>query len=95
MLSALSQATTQDPNVNFSSVQIICPYFPNGDDKNVGYPWTAGLASGLGSTSNALVWKGSQWASGSYNQYPNLSGYISSYDVLDQLIVYYDNKTLL
>lgn len=33
MLSALSQVTT-DPNINFDSVAIMAPYFPNGDDKS-------------------------------------------------------------
>lgn len=52
MLSALSQVTS-DPNVNMDTVAVMAPYFANGDDKNVGYPWVDGLASGKGSTSNA------------------------------------------
>ena len=67
MMSALAQQT-DDPNVNRSSVAIMAPYFTNGDDKNVGYPWTDGLKAGKGSTSNALVWKGSQWSAGGNNQ---------------------------
>lgn len=61
MLSALAQAKS-DPNVNFDTVAIMAPYFPNGDDKGTGYPWVDGLSSGKGSTSNALVWKASQWS---------------------------------
>lgn len=76
---------------------MIAPYFANGDDKGVGYPWTTGLKAGRGSTSSALVWSGSQWASGADNQYPayptNVTD-ISSYDVLDQIIQYFDNPAL-
>lgn len=91
-LSALSQVT--DPNVNFSSVAIMAPFFANGDNKGSGYPWTNGLAPNRGSTSNCLVWKGSQWSAGSYNQYPYTSTNTSSYAVLDQIIQYFDNATL-
>ncbi|ETS86981.1 hypothetical protein PFICI_00809 [Pestalotiopsis fici W106-1] len=93
MLSALSQVTT-DSNINTDSVAIMAPYFPNGDDKNYGYPWTDGLKSGRGSTTNALVWSGSQWSAGGNNQYPYTSKNTSSYAVLDQVIQYFDNTTL-
>nr|POE47016.1 wsc domain-containing protein [Quercus suber] len=76
------------------NVAILAPYFPNGDDKNFGYPWTDGLASGQGSTSNALVWSGSQWSAGADNHYPHNSRHTSSYYVLDTLVKYFDNKTL-
>lgn len=66
MMSALAQES--DANVNRSSVAIMAPYFANGDDKTYGYPWTDGLKSGRGSTTNALVWKGSQWSAGGNNQ---------------------------
>lgn len=92
MLSALSQS--KDPNINFDTVAIIAPYFPNGEDKNKGYPWTAGLKANRGSTSNALVWPGSQWSAGGNNQYPYMSTNTSSYDVLDQIIRYFDNTAL-
>lgn len=75
-------------------MSVIAPYFPNGDDKGYAYPWTDGLKSGRGSTSNALVWSGSQWSAGANNQYPHSSRNISSYYVLDELIRYYDNQTL-
>lgn len=92
MLSAL--ALSKDPDINFDSVAIMAPYFPNGDDKTIGYPWTAGLKPGRGSTSNALVWSGSQWSGGGNNQYPYTSTTTSSFDVLDQIIQYFDNTAL-
>ncbi|QIW97506.1 hypothetical protein AMS68_003024 [Peltaster fructicola] len=92
-LSALYQIT--NPDISFDTVAVIAPYFPNGDDKNVGYPWNAGAAAGLGSYTNALVWPGSQWSAGGNAQYPNAQkGTISSYYVLDTLIKYFDDKTL-
>jgi hypothetical protein len=92
MLSALSQVS--DPTVNFDSVAICAPYFPNGDDKNIGYPWTTGLSPGRGSTSSELVWSASLWASGANNQYPWNMTTVSSYEALDQLVRYFDNKTI-
>ncbi|USW48743.1 Putative carbohydrate-binding WSC, PAN/Apple domain, alpha/Beta hydrolase [Septoria linicola] len=93
MLSALAQVNS-DPNINFDSVAILAPYFPNGDDKRTGYPWTDGLAAGKGSTTNCLVWPGSQWSAGGNNQYPSSSKGTSSYTVLDQLVQYFDNRAL-
>ncbi len=92
MLSALAQVS--DFNVNRSSVAVMAPFFANGDDKTVGYPWTNGLAPGRGSTSNCLVWKASQWSAGGNNQYPYASTSTSSYAVLDQIIQYFDNAAL-
>jgi len=63
MLSAMAQIQGR-PDVNRSNVQIVCPVFPNGNDKNITYPWTNGLAPGKGSTSSALVWYASGWISG-------------------------------
>lgn len=63
MLSAMAQIEGR-PDVSRSNVQIVCPVFPNGDDKNITYPWTSGLAPGKGSTSTALVWQGSGWIEG-------------------------------
>lgn len=64
MLSAVSQIQGA-PDINFSSVQIVCPYFANGDDKGTGYPWnTSAPAGGSGSYTNMLVWPGSQWIGG-------------------------------
>jgi hypothetical protein len=65
-----------------------------GDDKRIGYPWTDGLSAGRGSTTSALVWKGSQWSAGGNNQYPYYSQTTSSYTVLDTLVQYFDDRTL-
>lgn len=94
MLSALSQVS--NPDINFNSVAICAPYFPNGDDKNYGYPWTDGLKPGRGSTSSALVWSGSDFADGANNQYPweSQAQTVSSFEALDQLVKYFDNATI-
>lgn len=94
ILSALSQVPNR-PDVSVNSVALMAPYFPNGDDKNYGYPWTDGLPAGKGSTTNALVWQGSQWAGGANNQYPSYSVHTSSYDALDQIIKWFDNTAIL
>jgi hypothetical protein len=47
----LQNAKKVNPAVNDNSVALIAPYFANGDDKNVGYPWTSGLPAGQGSVS--------------------------------------------
>ncbi|KAI9666162.1 MAG: hypothetical protein M1821_004097 [Bathelium mastoideum] len=86
-LNALDKVT--DPNINADSVAVIAPYFTNGDDKGYSYPYTNGE-----STSNALVWKASEWSAGANNQYPHSSLNTSSFFVLDTLIQYFDNTTL-
>lgn len=111
MLSAISQIQGA-PDINFSSVQVVCPYFANGDDKNIGYPFnTSAPAGGSGSYTSALVWPGSEWIGGqcessrcthiltyrilgALNEYPYKQKTLSNYAVLDQMIQYYDNKTL-
>lgn len=92
MLSALAQV--QDPNVNFSSVAILAPYFPNGDDKYTAYPWNASLPKEHESYTSALVWYGSEWSGGGNNQYPHSKRTVSSFNVLDQLVQYFDNTTM-
>ncbi|KXT07836.1 hypothetical protein AC579_1884 [Pseudocercospora musae] len=94
MLTALAQAHAGNANISTDSVAVIAPYFTNGADKTFGYPWTEGLEAGRGSTSNALVWSGSQWSAGANNQYPVSSTNTSSFFVLDTLISYFDDKTL-
>lgn len=94
MLNALAVAHAGDANISVDSVAVLSPFFPNGNDKNWAYPWTDGLAAGQGSTTNALVWSGSQWSAGSNNQYPSSSTTTSSFTVLDQLISYFDDKNL-
>ncbi|CAD0022500.1 unnamed protein product, partial [Aureobasidium pullulans] len=51
-------------------------------------------SGGAQSWTNLLVWKGSQWAGGGTNQYPVKNTNVSSYDVLDQLIQYYSDKSI-
>ena len=96
MISALKQGN--NPDINLDSVAIVAPYFPNGDDKSSsvgGYPWVDGLKATQGSITNVLVWKSSQWSAGGNNQYPWTSPRnISSYTVLDQIIQYFDNRTM-
>lgn len=94
MLVALNNGAISDPNINQDSVAIFTPYFSNGDDKNFGYPWTSGLSPGRGSTSNALVWQASYWASGANNQYPWNATSVSSFEALDQIIKYFDNRAM-
>ncbi|KAK5123424.1 hypothetical protein LTR85_002856 [Meristemomyces frigidus] len=94
MLSAMSQlSTAAKVDINTDSVAIVAPYFPNGDDKNIGYPWITGLKANQGSITNCLVWSGSQWSAGGINQYPYKNVNTSTYAVLDQIIQYYDNVT--
>jgi len=64
MLSALSAVPGQ-PQINRNSVQLVAPYFPNGDDKAGGttqqtlgyyaYPWNVSAPAGYGSYTNVLV----------------------------------------
>jgi len=94
MLSALGSVQGH-PEVNRSSVQLVAPYFPNGDDKGIGYPWNVSApAGGYGSYTNALVWSGAGWMNGTNNQYPNKQKTFSSYQILDTMIQYYDNKAM-
>ncbi|KAI7500184.1 WSC-domain-containing protein [Hortaea werneckii] len=94
MLSALAQVDNKE--ISTDSVAIVAPFFANGDDKNNGgYPWIDGLPPGQGSYTSALVWKGSQWSAGGNAQYPyKFKNTISSYTCLDQIIQYFDNKSL-
>ena len=91
-LSALNVVNT--PGVGFDNVQILAPAFPNGDDKNVAYPYITGQGTNS-SYSACLVWQGAGYAGGYGNQYPVNRRNISSYAVLDQIITYYSNRTLL
>lgn len=83
------RVVTSDHNVNLSSVALLVPYFPNRADRHVGFPWR----DGHGPISNALVWKGSQWSASATNHYPKHAQTISSFEVLDQLVRHFDNKT--
>ncbi|CZT25848.1 uncharacterized protein RCC_11517 [Ramularia collo-cygni] len=94
MINALKVAQAKDAGISPDSVAILAPYFPNGNDKGLAYPWTEGLRAGRGSTSNALVWSGSQWSAGANNAYPHSSRNTSSFFVLDTLVKYFDDATL-
>lgn len=92
-----------DPSINKSNVLMMAPYFPNGDDKNIGYPYNETnpaianktYSGSARSYSGALVWQGSQWAGGAANQYPAAYTNVSSYAVLDQLVQWFGNATVL
>jgi len=93
MLSGLSQVP-KGTGPTFANTQIITPYFPNGEDKEFGYPWDDSLPKGgYGSTSNALVWRDSGWMDGENNQYPRLQVATSSFDCVDQIIQYFADKS--
>lgn len=95
MLNALKVATkNSNSKITPDNVAVIAPYFTNGADKGYSYPFTDGLPAGQGSTTNALVWPGTQWSAGGNNQYPHNSRHSSSFFVLDTLIRYFDDKTL-
>lgn len=91
-LSAINVVKT--PGISIDNVQILAPAFPNGDDKNFAYPYISGQGTNS-SYSACLVWTGGNWAGGYGNQYPVARRNISSFDVLDQIITYYSNRTLL
>jgi hypothetical protein len=60
-----------------------------------GYPWVYNATTGRNSsTSSAVVFKGSRWASGDVNQYPTTRPGIASYAVIDQMIQYFDNRSV-
>lgn len=49
---------------------------------------SASAPAGQGSTTNALVWSGTDWSAGANNVYPANHTTISSYDTLDQAVTY-------
>lgn len=69
---------------------VIAPLFANDLDAGKAYPYD----SVNGSTSNALVWSGTNWASGDNNIYPKSSTFTSSFDVLDTLVKYFDDASV-
>lgn len=78
---ALREASRINPDVNRSSVAIIAPYFANGDP-NI-------------PNDRHLYWKGSQWSAGASNRYPrDARRAVSSFDVLDQIVRFFDKKAL-
>lgn len=72
---------TSDPNINRSSVAIMAPFFANRRDR-------------LPAASSALVWRGSKWSAGANNHRPNQARTVSSFEVLDQLVRFFDDRTM-
>ena len=82
MLQALLKVTTND-EISPDTVSVLAPYYVNDEDEGVGY------AAG----SRALVWYDDQWAGGANNELPAASRTISAFDVLDQIVQYYADKS--
>ncbi|KAI5263007.1 hypothetical protein E4T47_09141 [Aureobasidium subglaciale] len=91
---ALNDVSKSGSGPSADNVQIIAPFFPNGDDKGNVYPWIDGLAPGKGSNTSCLVWHGADWSQAENNVYPSNKIATSSFDVLDQILTYYDNKAM-
>ncbi|KAI5193666.1 hypothetical protein E4T39_08850 [Aureobasidium subglaciale] len=91
---ALNDVSKSGSGPSADNVQIIAPFFPNGDDKGNVYPWVDGLAPGKGSNTSCLVWHGADWSQAENNVYPSSKIATSSFDVLDQILSYYDNKAM-
>lgn len=87
MLNALS-LVDDSLNITTDNVAVVSPLFANGHDRHRAYPW-----SHRQSPSPALVWYGSEWSAGANTNWP-VNSSISSYEVLDQLVTYFDNTTL-
>ncbi|KAL1689471.1 hypothetical protein GGG16DRAFT_126468 [Schizophyllum commune] len=82
---ALYQAWGTYPDVDYNAISIMAPVFLNQMDID------AGAAAG---TNGTLFWNGTTWMSGHYNIGPETFANISSYDVMDDLVDYYLNKTV-
>ena len=87
-------STVSGKGVTTANTQLVAPYFPNGEDKNIGYPWDATQPQSNRSWSDILVWQGGQWIGGENNQYPSKQVATSSYEVIDQYINYYANTDM-
>jgi hypothetical protein len=84
-----------DSTINPNSVAILSPYFPNDNHANRGFPYNAsGRTPDEKYPSPALVWYGTEWSGGANNQYPPRLRSVSAYDVLDEIVKYYSQKTL-
>lgn len=74
-----------DPNITFSSVAIIAPFFANSRDRR-----DAGGGAHHPPPDNGLYWQGSRWSAGASNRHPKSArGAVSSFDVLDQLVAFF------
>lgn len=80
--------------INPDNVAVTAPYFPDDGDAGVGYPVNnAGTTPAETHPSRALVWFSDSWSGGAINTYPANTTTVSTFDVLDQMIQYYANKT--
>ncbi|PWN24114.1 hypothetical protein BCV69DRAFT_275449 [Microstroma glucosiphilum] len=95
MLAALKKAHLTDSSVSQDTISMVVPLFANTDQANQAYPFVKGaVPAAAGSTSQALVWTSVNWAGGFNNVYPYQQTTVSSFAVLDQMLQYFDNKTL-
>lgn len=86
MLNALAAIPSPlNKTINRDSVAVIAPGFFNVERNN-------GLLSDDGNGSNAMIWSEVDWFSGGNSIYPSNTSTASSYDVMDQIIRYFDNK---
>jgi len=93
MIQALQATEFQD--VSLDTVAITAPYFGDDDQAGTGYPFNPnGATPDERYPSAALVWWDDHWAGGATNQYPPSRKFVSSFDVLDQLVQYYGNKAM-
>ncbi|GAB7365958.1 hypothetical protein MBLNU230_g7286t1 [Neophaeotheca triangularis] len=89
MLHGLSKVSENDgQDISTDNVAVVSPLFANGHDRRRAYPWKHRK-----SLSSALVWTATQWSAGADTHWPRNSS-ISSYEVLDQMVAYFDNSTL-
>ncbi|RYO92500.1 hypothetical protein DL763_004629 [Monosporascus cannonballus] len=77
------------PDINLDTVAIVSPYFPMDLDLGVGFP----DPNDPEVASRALAWFFDRWVGGANNQYPKSATVVSSYDVFDQIIQWYGDKT--
>jgi len=88
ILSALADVPSPlSDTINRDSVAVIAPGFFNVERNN-------GLISDDNAGSNALVWSTWEWFSGGNSIYPSNTSTVSSYDVMDQIIQYFDDKSV-
>lgn len=82
-------AAVPDSSINRDNVALLSVDFANEDDEGTAFPWDDGP------TSSALVWQDDEWIDSADAIYPEGLNGISSYDVLDQIVQYFDDKSIL
>lgn len=88
MLNALAAIPAPlNATINRDSVAVMAPGFFNPLRNE-------GLISDDNAASNALVFQDWEWFSGGNSIYPSNTSTVSSYDVMDQIIQYFDNKNI-